>query len=403
MKNKNISLYLIKRYLRFDKSQPFITVSAILAFLGVCIGLAVLMVSMAIMNGFSKEFERKLFTMNYPLTIIPVTSYTLATSEDLKYLEQEFPNLLFSPYIQTQAVLKKGQRFEGAMIFGVDFEKEKNVNSVISDALSNTTEIKEFELLVGKGIKDSLTLSKNEKITLVFTQGDPGGLSLIPKMKRFTFAEDFTSGLIAYDKVYVFTPLDSLAKVLDYEKDAYSGIHIYSDNPMKDIELIRAKLPANLLVVGWWQQNGNFFSALELEKYALFIVLMLIILVASLNVLSSLLMTVMNRRQEIALLLSLGTRPKDVKKSFFGLGMIIGCSGAITGILLGSLAIFALSRFDIISLPEDVYGSTKLPIELAIGDFSLIVLGALIIVAISSYYPAKKATEVNILNTLRNE
>ncbi len=400
---KSISFYLIKRYLRFDKTQPFITISTILSFLGVCLGLAVLMVAMALMNGFSKEFERKLFTMNYPLTIYPIYSNHPATNSDLENLKSNFPDLLFSPYVQSQALVKRGQKFEGVVIFGVDFEQEKKMNRVINEALGNTTVLKDFEILAGNGIKKSLFLEEGDKITLIFTKVDTGGLSLIPKMKRFDYKKSFNSGLINYDKAYIFTPIEGLSKVLNYEKDVFDGIHVYSNDPTKDIESLHGKLPSHLEAVGWWQQNGEFFSALKLEKYALFIVLMLIILVASINVLSSLLMTVMNRRQEIALLLSLGTHPKDIKNSFFGLGMIIGVSGAVCGILLGSIALFVLGKFDIITLPEDVYGMTKLPLELAIQDFSLIVIGALVIVAVSSYYPAKKATEVNILNTLRNE
>lgn len=403
IKNSKISLYLIKRYLRFDKTQPFISISAILSFLSVSIGLMVLMVAMSIMNGFSKEFERKLFVMNYPLTIFPVTSNAHVTSKDVEYISASFNEMKFSPYIQSQAVLKRGQKFEGIMVFGVNFEKERELNSVIDEALGNSSDLQDFDVLTGSVIQDNLFLENGDKITIVFTKGNPGGLSLIPKMKRFTFAGAFKSGLTAYDKMYLFTPLDGLAQVLDYKNGEYDGLHVYTDDPMKQIDTIREKLPPHLSVVGWWQQNGNFFSALELEKYALFIVLMLIILIASLNILSSLLMMVMSRRQEIALLLSLGTHPKDIKKSFFGLGMFIGCSGAFFGILLGAIIIFLLGNFDIINLPEDVYISSKLPLELALKDFFLIVIGAFFIVAISSYYPAKKATEVDVLQTLRNE
>jgi putative ABC transport system permease protein len=397
-----LSGYLIKKYLRFDKTQPFIAVSALLAFLGVSVGLMVLMVAMSIMNGFDKEFERKLFTMNYPLTILSFGDSDV-TKDDLEHLRAKFADLKFSPYIFSQVVLKRGQKFEGGMVFGVNFDEEKAINSVINEALKDNASLGDFDILAGKGIKDALFLDKGDKMTLVFTQGDPGGLTLIPKIKRFTFQESFQSGLINYDKAYMFTPILGLAKVLGYEEGVYDGIHIYSQNPMKDIELVKSSLPSHLRIVGWWQQNGNFFSALELEKRALFIVLMLIILVASLNIMSSLLMTVMNRRQEIALLLSLGAKAKEIKKTFFGLGMVIGCGGVISGILLGAAVLFALGNFDIISLPADVYGSSKLPLELSFVDFGFIVLGALVIVALSSYYPAKKATEVNVLETLRNE
>jgi putative ABC transport system permease protein len=222
-------------------------------------------------------------------------------------------------------------------------------------------------------------------------------------MKRFTYKANFESGLIAYDKLYMYTSLEGLSKILRYKNNTFDGIHVYSDVPFTDIKRIKEILPNYLSVVGWWQMNGNFFSALALEKRALFIVLMLIILIASLNIISSLLMTVMNRRKEIALLLSLGVYKDEIKKAFFYLGLIIGGGGMIFGIGLGFLSLYLLGSFDLIDLPADVYGSSKLPLELSLIDFSMIVVGAGVIVALSAFYPAHKATQVNVLDTLRNE
>jgi len=397
----SISSYLVKKYLRFDKSQPFITISAFLAFFGVAIGLMVLIVAMAIMNGFDKEFERKLFTMNYPLTIHP-NSFKMVSDDDVDLLSQKFPELKFSPYISSQVITKKGKKLEGGMLFGVDFEKEKAINSVLKDGIGSE-KLGKFDIVVGKQIKDNYYLNNGEKLTIVFTQSDPGGLSLIPKMKRFTYKADFESGLIAYDKLYMYTTIEGLSKILRYRAGTYDGMHVYSDQPFKDIKRLKEILPDYLSVVGWWQMNGNFFSALALEKRALFIVLMLIILIASLNIISSLLMTVMNRRKEIALLLSLGVYKDEIKKAFFSLGIIIGGGGMVFGIGLGFLSIYLLGSFDLIDLPADVYGSSKLPLELSVTDFSMIVIGAAIIVALSAFYPAHKATQVDVLDTLRNE
>jgi len=396
-----ISGYLVKKYLRFDKSQPFITISAFLAFFGVAIGLMVLMVAMAIMNGFDKDFERKLFTMNYPLTIHP-NSFKMVSNDDVDLLSKKFPNLKFSPYISSQVITKRGRKLEGGMLFGVNFEQEKAINSVLKEGMGNK-KIGKFDIVVGKQIKDSYYLDDGEKLTVVFTQSDPGGFSLIPKMKRFTYKASFESGLIAYDKLYMYTSIEGLSKILRYKNGTYDGIHIYSNTPFKDIERIKKILPNYLSVVGWWQMNGNFFSALALEKRALFIVLMLIILIASLNIISSLLMTVMNRRKEIALLLSLGVYKDEIKKAFFYLGLIIGGGGMIFGMLLGFLSMYLLGSFDLIDLPADVYGSSKLPLELSTIDFSMIVIGAGVIVALSAFYPAHKATQVDVLDTLRNE
>ncbi|AFL68737.1 ABC transporter permease [Sulfurospirillum barnesii] len=398
---KNLSFYLVKKYLRFDASQPFITVISFLAFFGVAIGLMVLMVAMAIMNGFDKEFEKKLFTMNYPLSIYS-RSFNAVSEVDLQRLEAEFPKLKFSPYISTQVIIKKGNRLEGGMLFGVHFEQEAKINAILADAIKDKT-LDKYDLITGSEIAKTHQFATDDKATLIFTKNDPGGMSLIPKMKRFNYQGSFRSGLIAYDKAYMYTTLDSLAQVLQYEDGQYDGIHIYSDDPFTDIEAIRKVLPEHLGIVGWWQMNGNFFAALALEKRALFIVLMLIILIASLNIISSLLMTVMNRRKEIALLLSLGAYKKEIKNTFFYLGIVIGGGGMLFGMVLGFLALFLLSSFDLVSLPADVYGTAKLPLELSMLDFGLIVFGTSIIVALSSYYPAHKATQINVLDTLRNE
>ncbi|WP_169941460.1 ABC transporter permease [Campylobacter sp. RM15925] len=393
--------YLLFKYLRFDKSQPFITLCAILAFLGVSVGLMVLIIAMALMNGFDKEFERKLFTMNYPITILSHIRGNIDDS-DVEQLKVKFPHLKFSPYIMTQVIIKNSGSFDGGILFGVNSKAEKTINSVVKEALGQK-ELIGYELLVGSGIKSDFVLSGADKLTLIFTKNDPSGFALIPKMKRFDVNASFNSGLVAYDKSYLYTSVEALRKILDYEEGRYDGIHVYSDKPFVDIENITKELPFSMRAIGWWQQNGNFFSALALEKRALFIVLMLIILVASLNIISSLLMTVMNRRQEIALLLSLGASKNEIKKSFFALGVTIGGSGIVFGVILGLFGVWLLGSFDIINLPADVYGDSKLPMELSAVDFISIVVGAIFIVALSSYYPAKKAAQINVLETLRNE
>ncbi len=399
--DKRVVFFIVKRYLRFDKEQPFIFLSALLAFLGITVGVMVLIIAMAIMNGFDHEFEKKLFTMNYPLTIYPKFSRTLDNSV-LKKLESTFPNLLFSPYISTQAIVKNGDSLEGAMVFGVDFKREKKINEILRKYIKGV-KLDRFDAIVGKEMFDRLFLVKNQKVMFIFTRTNPSGFIISPLMKRFKIKGYFRSGLIAYDKTYVYTTLESLRRVLGLKKDEYNGIHIYSKNAEEDIKKIAKILPSNVGIVGWWQQNQNFFSALAMEKRALFIVLMLIILIAALNIISSLLMTVMNRRKEIALLLSLGATKKEIKYIFFYIGSIIGFFGIICGVILGFLGLYILGNFDIIKLPADVYGTSKLPLDLSMLDFSLIIVGTIFIIILSSLYPAKKATQIDVIKVLRNE
>jgi putative ABC transport system permease protein len=393
--------YLVKRFLRFDKEQPFIFLSALLAFLGIALGVMVLLIAMALMNGFDKEFKKKLTIMNYPLTVLP--KFYGAVNEDLLLdLQLKFPQLQFSPYVQSSVMARSGSKLEGGYIFGVDFESEAKVNSVLKEVIEKN-KFNKFDVLIGKTLKDDFSLFNDDKLMYIFTHVEPGGLSVTPKIKRFKVKSFFDSGLSAYDKAYSYTTLSSLQAVLHKPSNQYDGIHIFSTNPQADIIKIKKFLPVTTTIKGWWEDNVNFFAALELEKASLFIVLMLIILIAAINIISSLLMTVMNRRSEIALLLSLGATSTEIKKIFLYLGVIIGVGGILAGTLLGMSGLWILSTFDIVSLPKNVYPTTTLPLDLSLKDFILIVVGAFGIVVASAYYPAKKASEVDILTVLRNE
>lgn len=398
---KSIVPYLVRRFLRFDKEQPFIFISALLAFIGITLGVMVLLIAMALMNGFDKEFKDKLTVMNYPLTILP-KFYGAVNQNLLLDLENKFPNLHFSPYVQESVMSRSGRRLEGGYLFGVDFDKEAKVNSVLAKAIKSE-KFHKFDVIIGKTLKDEFSLHVNDKLMYIFTNAEPGGLSMSPKIKRFKVKSVFDSGLSAYDKAYAYTSLAAMQALQRMPSNEYDGIHVFSKNPRADISQIKKELPISVAIKGWWEDNLNFFAALKMEKTSLFLVLMLIILIASVNIISSLLMTVMNRRGEIALLLSLGTTPSEIKKVFLYLGIVVGIGGIVAGIVFGLSGIWILSSFDIVHLPKDVYPTSRLPLDLTLHDFIFIVTGAFGIVIASSYYPAKKASEVDILTVLRNE
>lgn len=393
--------FLVFRYLRFDKTQPFISITAILAFLGVGVGVMVLIVAMAIMEGMIKHFEERLFTMNYPLTIFAKTSQFVDSSL-LKDLESRFSDLRFSPFVRAQGAIKINNKLNAGIIYGVDFSKESRVNKVLAASLVDNNLHDDAILLGHKMLRES-ALGIDSKVTLIFTQLQASGMGLTPSMKRFVIGGEFDSGLNAYDSSYMYVNIATLQKIRNMQENMYDGIHIYSSSPMKDKERLQNVLPRDIGIVGWWEQNGNFFQAIAMEKRALFIVLMLIIIMASLNIISSLMMVIMTRRREIALLLSLGASKKDIKKTFFWLGNTIGMSGVLFGVILAFILLWLLQVFPIISLPADVYGSSKLPLHISFIDISLTIIGAIIVVIASSYYPSLKASSINPLMTLRSE
>jgi len=372
-----------------------------LAFLGIALGVTVLIIAMALMNGFDNEFKKKLTIMNYPLTVVP-RFYGSVNTDLLLQLRQTFPQLHFSPYVTASVIARKGSQLEGGYLFGIDYAAEKAVNPVVAEALKDMPEGR-FSVIVGKSLADEFFLVDGDRLMYIFTQIEPGGLAVTPKLKRFRVAGIFDSGLSAYDKAYSYTDLASLQTIMHMPSNIYDGIHIGTSEPHADIERIRSSLPPGARIKGWWEDNVNFFAALELEKRSLFIVLMLIILIAAVNIISSLLMTVMNRRSDIALLISLGASPAQIRKLFLYLGVVIGICGIVTGALLGLTGVWILETFDIVSLPKNVYPTTRLALDLSPTDFFSIIGGAFAIVVLSSWYPAKKASEVDVLTVLRNE
>ena len=398
--NRQFIRRIIRHYLRYDSENPFIFISAMLAFLGIAAGVMVLMIAMGIMNGTQKEFKERLFVMNYPLTILPMDQNAVNDSL-IQKLSKEFPDLRFSPYYTTQVITKNDGFVEGGLLYGVDFGKERRINPVFARAGSGSDG--KFRLVIGDSLADEMNAYRGDKVTLYFSEQQAIGFGTMPLQKRFLVDGVFDSGLKAYDKSIMYTTLPAFEKLLKRKEGVYDGVHIFCDDPLEKIGQIRKALPEDVLIEGWWQQNGSFFSAMEMEKKALFLVLLLIILVASLNIISSLLMTVMSRRSEIALMRTLGASKREIRSIFFRLGLIIGAGGISAGTLLGLLGIWMLKTFDIISLPADVYGTSKLPVDLTLSDFWMIIAGTVVIILLSSLYPAKKAAETDPLSVLRNE
>ncbi len=398
--NKKFIRHIIKHYLKYDKENPFIFISAMLAFLGIAAGVMVLMIAMGIMNGTQKSFSEKLFVMNYPLTVLPLAENSVNDAL-IEKLSGKFPQLKFSPYYTTQVITRNEGAVQGSLLYGVDAQKEAEINNIFKDAKG--TGKSKFRVVMGEGLSFEMNARLGDKVTLYFSEQQAIGFGTMPLQKRFVVDGIFKSGLKAYDKAIMYTTLEAFEKLLKREHGNYDGLHIYSQHPMDEIEAIKKELPEMVVIEGWWQQNGNFFAAMEMEKKALFLVLLLIILVASLNIISSLLMTVMSRRREIALMRTLGATKAEIKTIFFRLGLSIGSAGIVVGSILGSLGIWVLKTFDFISMPEDVYGTTKLPVELSLSDFSFIIIGTAIIILLSALYPAKKASQTDPLTVLRNE
>jgi len=401
--SKHFIQKIVRHYLRYDSDNPFIFVSAVMAFLGITAGVMVMIIAMGITNGIQKEFKARLFVMNYPLT---VHSYGDGVDADtIKNITSHFPDLKISPYYTTQVISKNEHDIQGSMVYGVDFAKEAAINTVFAKALkgSHLKRHSKYRAIIGDNLAVDMGIKEGDKLLLYFSEQQAVGFGTMPLQKHFIIEGTFNSQIQAYDKGILYTTHEAFVKLLKRKQHTFDGLHIYTEHPREIIKKIAKILPEDAGIEGWWQQNGNFFTAMEMEKKVYFLVLLFIVLVASLNIISSLLMTVMSRRSEIALMRTLGATQREISHIFYRLGLIIGSSGILAGTLLGLFGLWLLKTFDIISLPEDVYGSSRLPVDLPLTDFGLIILGAGIIVMLSARYPAKKAASTDPLHVLRNE
>ncbi|TQV61882.1 MAG: ABC transporter permease, partial [Sulfurovum sp.] len=228
---------IIKHYLRYDKDNPFIFVSAILAFLGITAGVMVLMLAMGIMNGTQQEFQKRLFVMNYPITLLSLDGQL--DDKFINNMQTSFPNLKFSPYYTTQVISKSESNVNGSILYGVDFAKESKINEVFAKANKHPTIQSPFKVIAGAGLLTELNIKAGEKMTLYFSETQAVGFATMPLQKRFMVANSFDSGLKAYDKAILYTTLEAFQKVLKKDVGHYDGVHIFSAQPMVDIEKLK--------------------------------------------------------------------------------------------------------------------------------------------------------------------
>ena len=395
MKSNPLINQITKHYLKYDKKNPFIYISILLSFFGISLGIMTLIISMGVMNGTQKELTRKLTIMKYPLTITSETP-NLINNNLVRSIEKKFPHLTLSEYYTSKVVIRDGEEIDAGFLLGVNFEKEAKINSIFKESYIKSHG--NFNIILGKGFSNNLGYFYGDRIELTFPKIEAVGFGGAPVRKRFTVNGIFNSGISMYDNSVMYAGHSSFQRILS--RDTFDGIHIHSETPFEDIENLKSFLDDDIEVIGWWETDKALYSSLQLEKSALFLVLMLIVLVASLNIISSLLMMVITKRKDISLLLSLGATEKEIKNIFFKLGMSIGILGLIFGSILGGLGLLLLSNFE---LPEEIYGFSKLPIHLPLYDLGIIIAGTIVIVFISSLYPAKKASETDVLKVLRND
>jgi len=399
------------RFLKARKKDGFLNVISIFSFIGISLGVAVLIIVMSVMNGFRTELINKIVGFNSHITVKSYGNQIDKKKINLTNLQLISENVIFSN--SGEAIILKNDTSKGIVLRGYkkdDFSSLEIVNN--KKFKGNKSQLKSNFISIGNELSFSLDLKIGDELTLMSPSGVQTIIGSMPKQKTFIVTSIFNSGLVEFDNNIAFINLSTLEDFFSYEnKDRNLEIYLKNPNNIESQKIIVQEIFDNEYVYSWADMNSSLFSALKVERNVMFIILSLIIVVAAFNIISGLTILVKNKTRDIAILKSIGVLNKSIVKIFFLIGVIIGTSATIFGIFLGvifSLYIenfrqFLSSTFNISLFPEEIYFLSKMPSEINPSSIFLISICSIIITILVSIFPAFKAAKLDPIKSLKYE
>ena len=408
--NLPYQLFIALRYLKSKKKHKGISVNTLISAGGVAVGVMALLVVLSVMSGFHEDLQRKILGVNAHMVILDYKGAMPDYQDVVKKIKGDDEIVSYAPFVMGQVMISYGKRAHGVFLRGIDPDLESKATDVARFMKEGRfADLKSKDeipgIIIGKELASSIGVFKGDLITVLSPVGKIGPLGMLPKIKQFRIVGIFEVGMFEYDSNLVLTDLRAAQDFFDM-KGEVTGIQL----KLKDIykapvvrERLQEKLGFPLYVKDWMQMNKNLFSALKLEKFAMFVILILIILVASFNIVSMLIMNVIEKKREIAILKTMGATDKGIMTIFMMQGLAIGILGTVVGVAGGYLLCYVLNTYEIIKLPADVYYLSHLPVKTKFSDFLAVSLSAIIISFLATVYPALQAAKLNPVEPLRYE
>ena len=399
------------RNLKPKKKEGFLKVISIFSFLGIMLGVAILIIVMSVMNGFKTDLTNKILGLN-PHIVIQSNSFKI-DDEYLSNLKKKFDNFKISKTYSGEGIVVGKDNAKGVIIKGVDLGDKKSIIFFKKNILKGSfQEFKKNTAFIGSELAFNLDLKVGDKINLMssaFISTPFGGM---PNQQTLIVVGIFNTGFYEFDQNLIFLNLSDALSIFNKDKDD-QNLEIYLDDPMKadSYKEIIQKINENYFVYSWSDLNKSFFSALKVERNVMFIILTLIVVVAAFNIISGLTILIKNKTKEIAILKTLGLSNKSIKKAFFLTGFTIGFFATSTGIILGiifsinieKIRIFLSNFFNFEIFPSDVYFLDQLPSEINIYSIFIIFIFSLVICAFASYLPAMSISKMKTFRALKYE
>ena len=398
------------RYLKPKKKGGFLNVISIFSFIGISLGVAVLIIVMSVMNGFRSELINKIVGFNAHVTVQPYSSLD-NTKLNTQILKTITKNIIKTN--QGEAIVINKNYTKGLILRGYkggDFSKLDLIKQ--NNFIGSSTSLIDNYISIGKELSFDLNLKIGDKVTIMSPSSVRTIIGDLPKQQTFMISSIFDSGFAEFDQNVAFVNLSTLENFFDLSPEDRK-IEIYLKNP-KNIEQQKKIIQSIFkddFIYSWADMNSSLFSALKVERNVMFIILSLIIIVAAFNIISGLTILVKNKTREIAILKSIGVLNKSITKIFFLVGAFIGTSATIFGILLGvlfsvyieNLRIFLSNVFNISLFPEEIYFLSTMPSEIDPSSIFIISISSILITILVSIFPAIKASKLDLVKALKYE
>ena len=399
------------RNLRPKKKEGFLKIISIFSFLGIMLGVAILIIVMSVMNGFKTDLTKKILGLN-PHIIIEPNSFIIDKSFIAK-LKNNFKDLTLSKSYSGEGIIISNDNAKGVILKGINVNEKKIIDFFNKNISSgNVKKFNKNKVFIGSELAFNLNLKEGDYISLMSSTFVATPFGSLPKQEKFRIAGTFNTGFLEFDQNIVFLNIKDALSIFDKE-DIDLNLEIYLNNPLeansykKKIE----KINQNYFIYTWSDLNKSFFSALKVERNVMFIILTLIVIVAAFNIISGLTILIKNKTKEIAILKTLGLSNKSIKKIFFLTGFSIGFFATITGIILGVLfseniekiRVLLSTLFNLEIFPTDIYFLEELPSEINFYSISIIFVLSLLVSAIASYLPAMSISKMKTFRALKYE
>ncbi len=395
---------VIFRFLKTRKNDGFLNIISIFSFIGISLGVAVLIIVMSVMNGFRTELINKIVGFNAHAVVHPA-SIPLTTMHEYDFAEKMFSN-------DGEAVILNKDNTKGVFLKGYLNDDFKNLQVVNNNEYYGSKNLNNNSISIGRELSFNLGVDIGDSITVMSPVGIQTLVGTLPKQKAFKVVSIFDSGLSNYNENIAYINLETLENFFNKnEKDRF--IEFYFKNP-KNIEIHKQNLASifpNTLIYTWSDMNKSLFSALKVERNVMFIILSLIIIVAAFNIISGLTILVKNKTRDIGILKSIGVSSRSIKKIFFFVGFFIGTFATLFGVIVGTLFSiyienirkFISDLFGVSLFPEDIYILNTMPSEININSIIIVSLCSIIVTIFVSIYPASKASSLDTIKTLKYE